>query len=168
MFELPNDLLIDIFHKKAELEMAERSDLYITNHHNACYSCGNHTEGTKCRFNGVNYKFCSFCWGGPVVDDTEDFIDYVNAWQTGDILRMEKMYHQAVAPTVPEETWNGFWGMCLNEEERSRPVSWVKMTFDRWIDMAHKYDDIEPDSPLGNQYVIFFDDEESDADSGDY
>lgn len=165
MFELPNDLLINIFDKKAELEMAERPDLYMTNYHMTCYSCGNHAPETKCRFNGINYKFCDFCWGGPIVDDTEDFIEYVNNWQTGDFTRMEKMYHQAVAPTACEESWNHFWNVILSADERTRTVDWVKMTYERWGDMIDRYSDIEPDTPPGNEFIIDWGDSDSDVDS---
>ena len=165
MFELPNDLLINIFDKKAELEMAERPDLYMTNHHTVCYSCGNHAPETKCRFNGINYKFCDFCWDGPFVDDTEEFIEYVNSWQTGDFTRMEKMYHQVVAPIACEESWNDFWNISLNAEERTRSVEWVKMMYERWGEMIDRYSDIAPDTPPGNEFIIDWDDSDSDVDS---
>ena len=166
-FELPNDLLLDIFDRKAQLEMAERPDLYMTNNFNTCYSCGNYTPDTRCKFNGINYKFCSFCWGGPVsTEDTEEFINYVNEWQTGDYLRMEKMYHQAIAPDASEDAWSNFWSFCLTEEERTRPVEWIKMTFDRYLDTVKRYDDIEPDTPPGNEYVIYWDDSDTESDAG--
>ena len=172
-FELPNDLIIDIFDKKAELEMAERPDLFMTNNFTTCYSCGNHAENTKCRFNGINYKFCSFCWGGPVsTDDVEDFINYVNNWQIGDYLRMEKMYHQAVAPGASEDAWSNFWTFALTEEERTWSIDSIKDIYDRYLNMIDTYSDLidgmMPDTPPGNEHVIFWDeyDTDSDADSG--
>jgi len=165
MFELPNDLLINIFDKKAELEMSERPDLYMTNHYTTCYSCGNHAPETKCRFNGINYKFCDFCWRGPTFDDIGEFIEYVNDWQTGDFTRMEKMYHQAVAPTTSEEDWNYFWNIMLNEEERTRPVEWIKMMYERCGEMFERYVDIAPGTPLGNEFIIDWGESDSDVDS---
>ena len=164
-FELPNDLLIDIFNKKAELDMDEKPDLYMTNHHPTCYSCGNYTTDTRYKFNGINYKYCSFCWGGPVCDSAEEFTDYVNEWQTGDWLRMEKMYHQSVAPDASEETWSNFWNICLNEEERTRPVRWIKDTYERYLNVVDRYSDIEPDTPPGNEYIIDWGESDIDVES---
>lgn len=167
MFELPNDLLVDIFDKKAELEMNEHPDLYMTHNYNVCYSCGNDSIVKSCKYMGINYKFCDFCWGGPVsyADDVGEFIEYVKEWQLSDVNRLEKMYHNTCAPGVCEETWNSFWTICLNEEERTRPAEWIAMTFKRYAEMVDTYSDIAPDTPDGNDFVVDWGDEDSDVDS---
>jgi hypothetical protein len=167
MFELPNDLLINIFATKADLEMTERPDLYMTHNYNTCYSCGNDSIIQICRYNGINYKFCDFCWYGPMTpdEDVESFIDYVNKWQLGDISRSEKMYRKACAPHTSEDTWNAFWNMCLNDEERTRPVGWMKQTYMRFEETVDRYADFPPGTPPGNEYIIDWGDSDSEVES---
>ena len=167
MFELPNDIISKIFDYKAELEMADRMDLYITNHHDVCYACGCSDVKRQIRFNSITYKFCSFCSDGPLsyTGDTEDFIDYVNEWSCGDANRMEKMYHSVCAPEETDDIWNLFWNISLRDHERSGSLEWVKMLYGRYLEVFALYTQTPPVSPLGNEYAYDWGDSDSEVES---